>query len=501
MQSINITQEDLVQLQTREDVAQLQAQVATLEELLQIYEQSATEQEQRLQKTLQTLEEKAKQLEHAQSALQTLEAMLDSMGDAVLVVDKAGQTVFSNRAAKCLLENSPLVRSPRPDTTCCDVTHAKERSSFHRSKAKFLLRATSGEAFDDAKIQFTNRNTKKICWLSVNARPLKVDCQITGAVAVFRDVTQQKQFEQALEQSNREFQQQSQVLEETLTELQHTQARLIHEEKMVGLAQTVAGVAHEINNPINFIHGNIKPVSGALQDLLGLIDLFRQTYPELTPEIMEEIESIDLDFLASDLPNVFVSMAAGTRRIREIVESLRVFSRLDEADVKAVDIHQGIDSALMILTRRIVSASEKGQDKQLSQKNIEIRKDYGDLPLLECHASQLNQVFVHLLNNAIDALSDRTVSPEISICTQALDNQIAITVSDNGLGIPKAIQSRVFEPFFTTKPVGSGTGLGLSVCHQVVVDLHHGSITLTSEEGKGTKVTILLPCTKAKFLG
>jgi len=194
-------------------------------------------------------------------------------------------------------------------------------------------------------------------------------------------------------------------------------------------------------------------------------------------------------------------MAAGTRRIREIVESLRVFSRLDEADVKAVDIHQGIDSALMILTRRIVSASEKGQDKQLSQKNIEIRKDYGDLPLLECHASQLNQVFVHLLNNAIDALSDRTVSPEISICTQALDNQIAITVSDNGLGIPKAIQSRVFEPFFTTKPVGSGTGLGLSVCHQVVVDLHHGSITLTSEEGKGTKVTILLPCTKAKFLG
>jgi len=135
MQSINITQEDLVQLQTREDVAQLQAQVATLEELLQLYEQSATEQEQRLQKTLQTLEEKAKQLEHAQSALQTLEAMLDSMGDAVLVVDKAGQTVFSNRAAKCLLENSPLVRSPRPDTTCCDVTHAKERSSFHRSKA------------------------------------------------------------------------------------------------------------------------------------------------------------------------------------------------------------------------------------------------------------------------------------------------------------------------------------------------------------------------------
>jgi len=212
------------------------------------------------------------------------------------VVDKAGQTVFSNRAAKCLLENSPLVRSPRPDTTCCDITHAKERSSFHRSKAKFLLRATSGEAFDDAKIQFTNRNTKKICWLSVNARPLKVDCQITGAVAVFRDVTQQKQFEQALEQSNREFQQQSQVLEETLTELQHTQARLIHEEKMVGLAQTVAGVAHEINNPINFIHGNIKPVSGALQDLLGLIDLFRQTYPELTPEIMEEIESIDRIF-------------------------------------------------------------------------------------------------------------------------------------------------------------------------------------------------------------
>ena len=469
-------------------VAQLQEQVATLEELLQIYEQAATENEQRLQDTLRTLEEKARQLEHAQSALQTLETILDSMGDAVLVVDKAGHALFSNPAAKQLLNDEFLLCPTQlPKNT---ETPTKDKpsigSEYHYAiEALPLSEAILGKAVNNAEMQITQQGEEKPCWLNVNARPLKSGGQVTGAVAVFRDVTQSKRSEQALQQSNEEFLQQSQVLKTTLHTLQQTQVKLIHEEKMAGLAQTVAGIAHEINNPISFIHGNIAPLRRIFQDLLNLITLFEKTYPEQTVEISSEIEAIELDFIGSDLPKIFTSMEVGTRRIREIVKSLRVFAHLDEAGVKAVDIHQGIDSACMILQSKL-QAQPHGTP-------IKINKVYGDIPRIECHAGQINQVFIHLLSNAVDALSSQTESPEISIYTEGLNGQIIIRISDNGAGIPKVIQNKVFDPFFTTKPIGSGAGLGLSVCHQVVVGMHQGSIELISEEKQGTEVVINLP--------
>ncbi len=479
--------ENTVADQQDEEIKLLQDQVATLEELLSIYEQSATEREGRLQEILRKSEEKALQLAHAQSALQTVKAILDSMGDAVVVTDSKGHTLFSNPAAAKLLEAEFLEHSLSYLSPSLEQVPDENASSKERSLKEVVLE----KSIDDLEVYVEEHS----CWLSVNARPLEAEGQTTGAVTVFRNVTQIRQVAQALQQSNEEFRQQSQVLANTLQELKQAQATLIHEEKMTSLGQTVAGIAHEINNPVTFIHGNIEIAEQAFQELLNIIRLFQQTYPDSTPAIDEAIHLIDLDFLAEDLPRMMSSMTVGTGRIREIVKSLRVFSRLDEAAVKAVDIHEGIDSACLIVQSQLAASADRDA--------ITIRKNYGKLPLLECHASQLNQVFVHLLSNAIHAFdaSDsrlsssvtRASSPEIVIHTEALADKIVVQISDNGIGISESIRPKIFDPFFTTRPIGQGTGLGLSVCYQIVVGIHHGSINCTSQEGIGTEFEISLP--------
>ena len=475
----------------KEEMSQLRAQVSTLEELLKLYEESAIEQEQTLQSALEKLQERAQQLEHAQTALQTLQAILDSMGDAVIVVDEAGRTLFKNPAAIALLNNSldqpfdqPLEQSiHRVDTY--EILSADGVTPYLMADLP-LLRALRGESVDGAAMRIVDRNTRQSQWLSVNARPLKTEDSLTGAVAVFRDVNQRKQSEQILQQSNERFQQQTQLLKQTLKRLKETQSRLIHKEKMVSLGQTIAGIAHEINNPISFIHGNLVHADAAFQSLLRLVQIFRQTYPDLDPVVAAAIEEIDLGFLVQDIPDMLLSMKSGTERIREIVKSLRVFSHLDEADFKAVDIHQGIDSALMILQPRL--------DQQPNRAAIQINRAYGHLSLVECHASQLNQVFINLLSNAIDALPDQTIAPAITIRTQRSADCISIQITDNGTGIPNTIQAKIFDPFFTTKPVGKGMGLGLSICHQIIVEAHKGSLECSSQVGKGSQFVIKLPC-------
>lgn len=477
------TNKNVATCQYNEEIAQLQDQVATLEELLLIYEQSATERENHLQEVLRKSEEKALQLEHAKSALETVEAILDSMGDAVIVIDSDGRTLFSNPAAANLIEAKLLDRpfSYQPSSFEQVSPHTKHSSGLEASS---LRTAILGKSIDSLEMYLEAQS----CWLSISARPLGVR-QAAGAVTVCRDVTLDKQAAQALQQSNKEFRQQSQVLANTLQELKQTQAMLIHKEKMSSLGQTIAGIAHEINNPLSFIHGNIESTKQTFQELLSLIHLFEQTYPDSTPAILEAIELADLEFLSEDIPRMMTSMASGTERIREIVESLRVFSHLDEAAVKAVDIHAGIDSACMVVQARLRASADQGA--------ITLRRNYGTLPLLECHASQMNQVFEHLLTNAVYALRSPKVknsSPEIVICTEACEGKIFIRISDNGIGIPESIQPKIFDPFFTTKPVGQGTGLGLAVCHQIVADIHQGAITCTSKEGVGTKFEIALPC-------
>ncbi|MEM8501768.1 MAG: ATP-binding protein [Cyanobacteria bacterium P01_D01_bin.1] len=494
--SIQKTEENRTVTQPHEEIAQLRDQVITLEELLLIYEQSATERESYLQDVLRKSEEKALQLQHSRSTLQTVKAILDSMSDAVVVIDGDGHTLFSNPAAAELLETKLLERnlaSSFPDSNLQDSSLIRQFSSCEQaaigtsaSKAISLRAAILGKSVDNLEIHLEEQSR----WLSINARPLESEGKSAGAVAVFRDATLAKESAQTLRRSNEEFRQQSKVLADTLAELKQTQAMLIHEEKMSSLGQTVAGIAHEINNPLSFIHGNLELMKHVFQELLGLIDLFRRTYPGSTPAIDQAIEEIDLGFISKDVPSMMASMSLGVGRIREIVRSLRVFSHLDESAVKAVDIHAGIDSACMVVKAQL--------DEQTSGNVIVIRKDYGSLPLIECHASQINQVVVHLLANAIYALrsSDKQLSPpEITICTETREGKIFIRISDNGIGIPKSIQSKIFDPFFTTKPVGKGTGLGLCVCHQIVVGIHQGAIACTSQEGIGTEFEITLPYT------
>ncbi len=267
---------------------------------------------------------------------------------------------------------------------------------------------------------------------------------------------------------------------------------------MSSLGHLVAGVAHEINNPVNFIHGNIHYADQYTQDLLKLLELYQLHYPNPALEVQQRTDEIDLEFLQEDLPKLLSSMKLGVDRIREIVLSLRSFSRLDEAEVKDVEIHDGIDSTLLILQNRL-----KGKG---SHAEIQIVKEYGQLPLVECYAGQLNQVFMNILVNAIDALEEGIAkeagptpdaplpTPQIHIRTETLDDRsVVIRIADNGPGMPEAVQKRLFDPFFTTKPVGKGTGMGMSISHQVITEKHKGVLRCISAPGKGTEFVIEIP--------
>jgi len=316
---------------------------------------------------------------------------------------------------------------------------------------------------------------------------------------------------QALRSSETQLKQKAEDLQATLTELQQTQIQLIESEKMSSLGQMVAGIAHEINNPVGFIHSNLQHSKSFASDLFFLLDLYQQHYPHPTKEIETALEDIDLDFMKEDFPNLMESMRIGTLRIKEIVLSLRTFSRLDEAEVKAIDIHESLNSTLSILHSRMTANQQ--------QTPITLVKKYGDMPLVECYAGQMNQVFMHVLNNAIDALEEKYTSPKaqeakiethhsgaiaqlaspravptIEIVTQVVENNaIAIQITDNGPGISEAAKGNLFDPFFTTKKVGDGTGMGLSTSHQIVTQRHNGQISFTAHPDRGTTFTIQIP--------
>ncbi len=351
-------------------------------------------------------------------------------------------------------------------------------------------------------------------WLIPPFSPILAAIASTILTANYHNQWQLKVFNQKLETANQQLNEYSKTLEikvaertkdllhrtkqlsTTLKKLKSAQTQLIQAEKMSALGQLVAGIAHEINNPTNFIYGNISHAEDYFSDLLELIDLYQKSYPNPGEEIEKFIDKIELDYLSEDLSKVLHSMKTGASRIREIVKSLRTFSRLDEAEIKEVDIHEGIDSTLMILEHRL---QQRGDNAAIT-----VIKEYGQLPAIVCYAGQLNQVFMNLLINAIDAIEGQPNQPNpnqngstnswIKIVTRVKSaEQIEILIADNGPGIPDEVKSRLFDPFFTTKPVGKGTGLGLSISYSIIVEKHGGKLDVSSTPGKGTEFRIVIP--------
>ncbi|WP_432809142.1 ATP-binding protein [Pantanalinema sp. GBBB05] len=438
------------------------------------------------------LEQEIVQRQQAEAALQEsytlLNSVMEALPDFILVKDLQGRYVMVNSNLARFLGKS-LVEEVvgKDDTELFPLATADQIMQ----KDQTVMTTGVMETFEETvPYQDSQRTylTTKTPWRDAHGN-------IIGLIAIARDISDRKQAEECLRRSETQLRQRTEQLEQTLQELGQTQTQLVQSAKMSSLGQLVAGIAHEINNPINFIFGNLTHASEYTQGLLELVELYQQNCPTCQPHIQQKIQEIDLDFLSQDLPKVLQSMQTGSQRIQEIVYSLRVFSRLDEAEVKGVNIHEGIDSTLMILQNRLKAKT--------GYPGIEVIKAYGQLPLIECYAGQLNQVFMNILSNAIEALEENLVKeqqsdhdsiPTITICTEALPNhRVAIRIADNGPGIPEAVQQRLFDPFFTTKAVGKGTGMGLAISHQIVTEKHGGQLYCCSTPTKGTEFTIEIP--------
>ncbi len=343
--------------------------------------------------------------------------------------------------------------------------------------------------------------TGQIVWVNVTATMIRDgEGKPIYNLGMIENITNRKIYEAALQASESQLRKQAAQLQEAYEQLQHAQIQLVQSEKMSSLGQMVAGIAHEINNPATFIHGNISHTHHYFQDLIELLNLYQHWYPSPVPQIAEKVKEVELDFLKEDLPKMLNSMRVGVERISKIVLSLRNFSRLDESEMKFADIHEGIDSTLLIVQHRLNPSCEK--------KGIQVIKEYGKLSKVNCCAGQLNQVFLNIINNAIDALenqkSPRTIVIRTLIKKAGLKShsqsqfgecdRIVICIADSGQGMTEDVRKRLFDPFFTTKPVGSGTGLGLSISHQIVVEKHRGSLRCICAPGQGAEFWIELPC-------
>ncbi|MBD1837041.1 PAS domain S-box protein [Coleofasciculus sp. FACHB-64] len=445
----------------------------------------------------------------AEKALRQNMEMLDLATDAIIIRDLNDKISYWNQGAERLYGWTKA-------ETLGQYIHTFLETVFPQPKEE-VLEICLREGNWEGELIHTKRDGTQITVASRWTLQLDEFGQVSARLEINNDISDRKQALDALRQSEAKEREKAQQLQQTLHELKKTQSQLIQTEKMSSLGQLVAGVAHEINNPVNFIYGNLIHTEQYTQDLLNLMKVYQRYYPNPAPEIQEEVEALDIEFVLEDLPKMVASMKLGADRIRQIVLSLRTFSRLDEAEMKPVDIHEGIDSTLLILQNRLKAKPDS--------PGITVIKKYGTLPEVECYAGQLNQVFMNILSNAIDALeglpsnrqklidSGETSSnsefpipnsqlPTIQICTEVLNaNKIVVRIADNGPGIRENVKARLFDPFFTTKPIGQGTGLGLAISYQIVTEKHGGSISCVSAVGEGTEFVVEIPVTQSPRQG
>jgi PAS domain S-box-containing protein len=448
-----------------------------------------------------------------------LNSLIQAMNDTIFVMDRAGTYVQVATTRTSLVENpDELVGKTVMDVLGDDFgAHVRSRLQAcidHNQTLEFEYSATVNQQnlWLDATASPLGNGLAVLVVRDVSQRRSAEDelrqakAELEARVAarageihdanknLQREVVERMQIEDALRQSEEREREKATQLESTILELKRTQAQLIQTEKMSSLGQLAAGMAHEINNPVNFIHGNIRPIRDYTNDLLELIELFHQEYPDSTEAIEDFMDEIDLDFLRQDLNKALDSMQSGTERIHSIIKSLQNFSRLDEMGMKRVNLLDGLNSSLAMLRSRF-----KGNSKR---PPIEVVGDFKELPPVMCYPSQINQTMINLIDNAIDAIEEQYStlslppqdSPKITIRTQTLDDdRVCISIADNANGMPPEVLECIFNPFFTTKPVGQGTGLGLSVAYQTIHENHDGQLLCTSVVGKGTEFQIVLP--------
>ncbi len=431
-----------------------------------------------------------------------LGATLEATADGILVLDAIGNIIICNQKFVDLWQIPDRIFRSNDDTYILKYV-AKRISS-----AQYLHQFGKGLDGDQNSFEIVKLDDGRT--LECYSQPQNVLGSCAGRVWSLRDITERLAAEALVRASEEKYRRQAEKLEHALQELKSTQSQLIQAEKMSGLGQLVAGIAHEINNPVNFIYGNLSYADTYTSELLSLVEIYRVHYPTPVEAVQVKLEEIDIDFLADDFVKLVGSIRIGAERIQKIVQSLNKFSRSDEEGCKSVDIHEGIDSTLMILQSRLKATPHRPE--------IKIEKNYAQLPEVGCYAGQLNQVFMNLLTNAIDALEedaqvngnrqivndklqwnrqDGKVS-KILIQTEILadaqlSDRLIIKISDNGNGIPDELRNRLFDLFFTTKPVGKGTGLGLSIAYQIITENHGGKLSFSSEIGKGTEFMIEIP--------
>ncbi|GBO52847.1 two-component sensor histidine kinase [Pseudanabaena sp. lw0831] len=431
-----------------------------------------------------------------------LGATLEATADGILVLDANGNIIICNQKFVDLWQIPDRIFRSNDDS------YILKYVSKRISSSQYLHQFGKGLESDQNSFEIVELDDGRT--LECYSQPQNVLDSCAGRVWSLRDITERLAAEALVRASEEKYRLQAEKLEHALQELKSTQSQLIQAEKMSGLGQLVAGIAHEINNPVNFIYGNLSYADTYTSELLSLVEIYRAHYPEPVEAVQVKLEEIDIDFMADDFVKLIGSIRIGAERIQKIVQSLNKFSRSDEEGCKSVDIHEGIDSTLMILQSRLKATPHRPE--------IKIEKNYAQFPDVECYAGQLNQVFMNLLTNAIDALEedaqakgtwqivndkpqwnrqDGKVS-KILIQTEILadpqnSDRLVIKISDNGNGIPDELRNRLFDLFFTTKPVGKGTGLGLSIAYQIITENHGGKLSFTSEVNKGTEFTIEIP--------